>query len=376
MPEIPSIPRPIPVSAHLLRLLPRAGSSLRNPDLRAPLLRLDPGGNFLEMRLESDDREASGFEFGLVRRMSLEALSGEEIEELRSAVELLDWGAATGLGVNQGLMGLESRRWERWLTGLLTFLNPRQMALLFYLYRTAYATGSVSEVEFGSDDLLTQLAYTRTKDGGFASKLRSQLHRDLVALHRTELVYPHSVALGKLGEGHDRSVEIRPILKILASVPERRGSGFDLFHAADFTYEMADRYTIRLNLFDPVHASAHGSSIHGSSVHKLCLPAQLDLSQRLGGNAKNDYRMRLLVYLASRISWGALSDGQYMILSKQLLFKNLDLLGTNGSRNNQIFWRTIEILKHEKCLINAQELPGKQRMNSIQFQINSQFFQR
>ena len=362
MPEIPSSPRPIPVSAHLLRLLPRAGASLRNPDLRSPLLRLDPGGNFLEMRLESDDREASGFECGLVRRMSLEALSGEDIEALRSAVELLDWGAATGLGVSQGLLGLESRRWERWLTGLLTFLNPRQMALLLYLYRTAYATGSVAEVEFGSDDLLTQLAYTRTKDGGFASKLRSQLHRDLVALHRTELVYPHSVALGKLGEGHDRSVEIRPILKILAFVPERRGSGFDLFHAADFTYEMADRYTVRLNLVDPLHV--------------LYLPAQLDLSQRLGGNAKNDYRMRLLVYLASRISWGALSDGQYMILSKQLLFKNLDLLGTNGSRNNQIFWRIIEGLKHEKCLINAQELPGKQKMNSIQFQINSQFFQR
>lgn len=363
MPETPPIPGPIPVSDHLLRLLPRAGASLRNRDLRAPLLRLDPGGNFLEMRLESDDREASGFEFGLVRRLSLDSLSEEAIEALRSAVELLDWGAATGLGVNQGLIGLESRQWERWLTGLLTFLNPRQMALLFYLYRTAYATGSVAEVEFGSDDLLTQLAYTRTKDGGFASKLRSQLHRDLVALHRTELVYPHSVASGKLGDGHDRSVEIRPILKILAFVPERRGSGFDLFHAADFTYEMADRYTVRLNLFDSDRAA-------------LYVPAQLDLSQRLGGNAKNDYRMRLLVYLASRISWGALSDGQYMILSKQLLFKNLDLLGTNGSRNNQIFWRTIEVLKHEKCLINAQELPGKQKMNSIQFQINSQFFQR
>jgi len=362
VPEIPPSPHPIPVSAHLFRLLPRAGASLRNRDLRAPLLRLDPGGNFLEMRLESDDREASGFEFGLVRRMSLEVLSTEDLEALRSAVELLDWGAATGLGVSQGLMGLESRRWERWLTGLLTFLNPRQMALLIYLYRIAYATGSVSEIEFGSDDLLTQLAYTRTKDGGFASKLRSQLHRDLVALHRTELVYPHSVALGKLGDGHDRNVEVRSILSILAFVPERRGSGFDLFHAADFTYEMADRYTVRLNLFDPLHA--------------LGLPAQLDLSQRLGGNAKNDYRMRLLIYLASRISWGALSDGQYMILSKQLLFKNLDLLGTNGSRNNQIFWRTIEGLKHEKCLINAQELPGKQKMNSIQFQINSKFFQR
>ncbi len=333
--------------------------SLRNRELRAPLLRLDPSGNFLEMRIESDPQEAS--EFGLVRRLSLEALSVGEVEDLRSAVDALDWGACVGLGVAQGLAGIETRRWERWLTGLLTFLNPRQMALLIDLYRTAYATGSVGEVSFGSDDLLTQLGYTRTKDGGFASKLRSQIHRDLVALHRTELVYPRSVAVGNFSDAQNRRVEVRSILKIVEAVPERSGSGFDLFRAADNTFEMADRYTVRLNFF--------------SDRSVLKLPATMDLSQRLGGNAKNDYRMRLIVYLASRMCWDALSDGQYMILSKALLFKNLDLLGTNGSRNNQIFWRTIEGLKQEKFLINAQELPGKQKMNSIQFQINPQAFQ-
>jgi hypothetical protein len=352
----------IPISTHLLRLLPRGGVSVRNRDLRAPLLRLDPSGNFLEMRIESDPNEPS--EFGLVRRLSLETLSVGEVEDLRSAVDLLDWGACVGLGVTQGLGAIETRRWERWLTGLLTFLNPRQMALLIYLYRTAYATGSVSNrvstVEFGSDDLLGQLGYTRTKDGGFASKLRSQLHRDLVALHRTELVYPRSVAIGNFSDAQNRRVEVRSVLKILEAVPERSGSGFDLFRAADNTYEMADRYRVRLNFWD--------------DRVTLGLPGSMDLSQRLGGNAKNDYRMRLLIYLASRMSWDALSDGQYMILSKALLFKNLDLLGTNGSRNNQIFWRTIEGLKQENFLINAQELPGKQKMNSIQFQINAPAF--
>ncbi len=355
----------IPISTHLLRLLPRGGVSVRNRDLRAPLLRLDPSGNFLEMRIESDPNEPS--EFGLVRRLSLERLSVGEVEDLRSAVEALDWAACVGLGVTQGLGAIETRRWERWLTGLLTFLNPRQMALLIYLYRTAYATGSmstsvlsVSTVEFGSDDLLGQLGYTRTKDGGFASKLRSQLHRDLVALHRTELVYPRSVTIGNFSDAQNRRVEVRSVLKILEAVPERSGSGFDMFRAADQTYEMADRYRVRLNFWD--------------DRSMLRLPGAMNLSQRLGGNAKNDYRMRLLIYLASRMSWDVLSDGQYMILSKALLFKNLDLLGTNGSRNNQIFWRTIEGLKQEKFLINAQELPGKQKMNSIQFQINPQAF--
>ncbi len=368
---MPETPRPvnasvnapvIPISLHLLRLLPRAGVSLRNRDLRAPLLRLDPSGNFLEMRIESDPHEPA--EFGLVRRLSLEALSVAEIAELRAAIDALDWGACTGLGVSQGLAGIDSRRWGRWLTGLLTFLNPRQMALLLFLYRTAYATGhatgSVSDFQFGSDDLLVHLGYTRTKDGGFASKLRSQIHRDLVTLHRTELVYPRSVALGNFSEAQNRKVEVRSVVKILEAVPERHGSDFDLFRAADHTYEMADRYRIRLNFWD--------------DRATLRFPGSIDLSQRLGGNAKNDYRMRLLMYLASRISWDSLSDGQYMILSKQLLFKNLDLLGTNGSRNNQIFWRTIEGLKQENFLINAQELPGKQKMNSIQFQINAPAF--
>ena len=357
MPETPSTT--FPISAHLLRLLPRAGISLRNPDLRAPLLRFDQSGNFLEMRIESGPTES--LEFGLVRRMSLDTLSGVEVEDLRQAVDALDWAACVGLGVSQGLSGVETRRWNRWLTSLLTFLNSRQMALLLYLYRTASASGGVTDrIQFASDDLLEQLAYTRTKDGGFASKLRSQLHRDLVTLHRTELVYPRPVALRKLNDSQNRTVEVRSILKIIDVIPERAGSGFDMFRAADSTYEMADRYTVQLNFLD--------------DRDSLRLPLTLDLSQRLGGNSKNDYRMRLLMYLASRISWDMLSDGQYMILSKQLLFKNLDLLGTNGSRNNQIFWRTIEGLKQEKFLINVQELPGKQNMNSIQFQINPSLF--
>ena len=358
------------VSAHLLRLLPRSGISLRNPDLRPPLLRLDPNGGFLEMRVEGDSRDP--VEFGLVRRLSLDRLSPEEIRDLRSAVELLDWGACAGLGVSQGLAAIETRRWERWLTSLLTFGNTRQMALLLVLYRIAHARGSVVgagnagtgsgiSIEVISDEVLTQLGYTRTKDGGFASKLRSQIHRDLVTLHRLELVYPRGVALGQFGETGNRTVEVRSVLKILDAVPERSSGSFDIFRAADFTYEMADRYTLQLNFFDR---------------EMLSVLANFDLSQRLGGNAKNDYRMRLMMYLASRVAWGNLSDGQYLILSKALLFKNLDLLGSNSSRNNQIFWRTIEQLKQDHILVSAQELPGRDRLNSIQFQIDRSAFMR
>ena len=96
----------------------------------------------------------------------------------------------------------------------------------------------------------------------------------------------------------------------------------------------------------------------------------LDISQRLGGNTKHDYKTKLLVYLASRIKWDRPEDGQYLSISKRYLFKNLDLLGRNSSRNNQIFWRTVEELREDGYLLGAQELPGKKKSAIIQFQIN------
>lgn len=344
-----------PVEGHLLRLVARAGIPLRNPDVRPPLVRIEGEDSFLEMRVETSE------EVGLVRRMGMEALSPESRAEFSIALEKMDWTACVQKGLAQGLEAIEDRRVERWLTGLMTFLNPRQLAILLYCARLG--SGAVS---FKSDDLLGALGYTRTRDGGFASKIRSQIHRDLVTLHRIELVYPRSIALGKTGtDASHRKVEVRSLLKIVDFVPERSDSGFDLFRAADLSYEMAERYTVVL--------SCEGSARENLQVagsHRILFPQAIDLSQRLGGNAKNDYRMRLLIYLASRMAWGTISDGQYMILSKQTMFKYLDLLGSNSSRNNQIFWRTIELLKQEKFLLSAQELPGKSKLNSVQFQIN------
>ena len=94
------------------------------------------------------------------------------------------------------------------------------------------------------------------------------------------------------------------------------------------------------------------------------------MTQKLGSNAKHDYKMKLLVYLASRMKWDKLQDGQYLTISKQYLFKNLDLLGSNLSRNNQILWRTIEELQQEGFILEALELPGKRKLTKIQFQIN------
>jgi hypothetical protein len=76
------------------------------------------------------------------------------------------------------------------------------------------------------------------------------------------------------------------------------------------------------------------------------------------------------LFLDKLLKWDAPQDGQYLTISKQYLVKNLDLLGSNSSRNNQIFWRTVEELRQEGYILGAQELPGRRKSPTIQFQIN------
>ena len=66
-------------------------------------------------------------------------------------------------------------------------------------------------------------------------------------------------------------------------------------------------------------------------------------------------KVQLLIYIASRMKWDRLKEGQYLLISKNCLLKNLDLLGSNKSRNNKILWRTIEQLNEDKIIIRADQ---------------------
>ncbi|MGB7311415.1 MAG: hypothetical protein WA939_00655 [Nodosilinea sp.] len=344
-----------PVDGQLLMVLPRAGVALSNPDVRLPILRSDGDSYYLEMRVDADGRDPT--EVAVTRRVPLENVSEEEWEELQAQCSNLDLQSFVDLGVSKGIEKIQDRRIERLLMALLTFLNPRQVSIVLYLYRLASEQGNGPLVSFRSNDLLEALGYTRTKDGGFASKLRSQLHRDLVALHRTELVFAQSL---RKGDNLGAKVTIKSVLRIKDYEIENVPRNFDLLKAADYTYELADAYTISLEFFD-------GPARTGDYV---LFANSLDISQKLGGNTKHDYKTKLLVYLASRMKWDRLHDGQYLSISKRYLFKNLDLLGRNSSRNNQIFWRTVEELREDGYLLGAQEIPGKKKSANIQFQIN------
>ncbi len=336
-------------------ILPRAGASIRNPDVQLPILFADADGYYLEMRVAADSKDKC--EVAVTRRVPLDNVSVEEWEDLISQYTNLNLTACTDQGISKSLEKIQDRRVQRLFMALLTFLNTRQVAIVLFLYKQAREQGNSRLVSFRSNDLLESLGYTRSTDGSFTTRVRSQLNQDLVALHRTELVFAQSL---KKGNTMGAKVIVKSILRIRDYEIDNLPRDFDLAKAADYTYELADAYTVALEFFD-------GPERTGDYV---LFSNTIDIKQKQGSNAKHDYKMKLLVYLASRMRWDTPIDGQYLLISKQYLFKNLDLLGSNLSRNNQILWRTIEELQAEGYILDAQELPGKRKMTNIQFQIN------
>lgn len=344
-----------PVDGQLLMVLPRAGASVRNPDVRLPTLRTDADGYYLEMQVKADSK-AKG-EVAVTRRIPLHDLSEEDWESLKLQYEKLDLNTCKTQGISKGLEKIQDRRIQRLFMALLTFLNPRQVAIVLSLYKLAAQQGNTPLVSFRSNDLLESLGYTRSPDGSFTARSRSQLNQDLVALHRMELVIAQS---RKKGEQLGAKVLVKSILRIRDYEIDNVPRDFDLAKAADYTYELADAYTVALEFFEGVNRTDD----------YVLFDSHIDTQQKLGSNAKRDYRMKLLIYLASRMKWDKLTDGEGLSISKRYLLKNLDLLGSNPSRNNEILWRTIEQLKQEGYILEAHEIPGKRKMTLVQFQIN------
>lgn len=346
-----------PVDGSFLMVLPRAAASIRNPDVQLPILRADQDGYFLEVEVEADSSEQS--EVAITRRVSLEDLTEEQWRELKAQYAELDLSRCSDEGITNALEKIQDRRIQRMFLALLTFLNPRQVGIVLYLYRLAARQDNGSQVTFRSNDLLDNLGYSRMQDGSFTARSRSQLNQDLVNLHRTELVMAKSL---RKGDAMGAKVVVKSILRIREYEIDSVHRDFDLSKAADYTYELADEYTVSLEFFE-------GPQRTGDFV---LFSSDIDIKQRLGVSPTRNYKLKLITYLASRMKWDTLQEGQYLTVSQQYLLKNLDLLGSNRSRNSQLLWRTIDDLKVDGYILNAQEVEAKKKKKStsIRFQIN------
>jgi hypothetical protein len=350
-----------PIDGQLLMILPRAGSTLRNQDVNLPELRLDTDGYYIEIKIDADPENPEEVE--ITRRIPLDNCTEEELQNLQIQFTNLELESCVEKGVKKTLESIEDRKLQRLLITLMTFLNPRQVAIVFYLYKELERQQSESSVYFRSNELLEWLGYKRQKDGSFPALIRSQINQDLVALHRMELVYAHSL---KNGNNLGAKIIVKNILRIQDYEIDNVPRNFNLSKAADYTFELADSYTVLLGFL---------SGLKGKGGYVL-FPDSIKILQENGSQPQRDYKTKLLNYITSRMEWESLTDGQYLVISKRYIFKNLDLLGSNASRNNQIFWDAVEELKKDGYILNAQELVVKKRQPSIQFQINPEMLSR
>ena len=108
-------------------VMPRAGASVKNPDVQLPILRSDGDGYYMEVRVASDSQDAS--EVAVTRRVQIEDLSEDEWEDIKSQYASLDLASCADVGLTKVLDKIQDRRLERLVMALLTFLNPRQVSI-------------------------------------------------------------------------------------------------------------------------------------------------------------------------------------------------------------------------------------------------------
>jgi len=343
-----------PVDSKLLMLLPTAVFSPKDPDVHSPILRSDGAGQYLEMRREPNSTLDG--ELPITRRIPLDNFTQQEWEQLKEEYSKLNFQNCMSEGVKKSLGNIQDRRIQRLFMALLTFLNPRQVAITLYLYRLAAQQKNGPEVTFESNDLLEALGYTRSKRGSFDSRLRSQINQDLVALHRTELVFARSLRDGKR---RDALVMVKSILRIKSYIIKNLARDFNLLQAADYTHGLADSYNVVLEF----ESSSGGET-------PLLFAEGIDIKQIPHSNSKFEHKMRMITFLASRLIWDKVQEEQTLLISKPHLFNKLDLFGSNNARNNEIFWRTVDELKEEGYILKAHEISGKGKTSNIEIKVN------
>jgi hypothetical protein len=340
----------IVISTQQLEIMSRAGASIRNPDVENPTVRSDKGIGYLQQTIHADPLES--FDVECIRRVRLTGLGEHKIQVLTEALNNLELSSLVDNGL---FLELEKKvpdeEVRRLICALFTYCNAEQRKIVLYMYREAAQRKTGTRVTFQTNELLEAFGYDRKEDGSFSASVRSQLHRDLMALHSTELHFERP----NPGKRRARKVMFRSLLRIRDVDLDNLPRDFDLEQAAKDGYGCADSYTVDLDFFD-------------EDSSKVII-AEVDFARKTHRRA-DDYDTRLVIFLASRLRKESLVEGNCVVVSKRALNKHLELFGANTSRNNEILWRTIQSLESQKFLLGAAELPGKRQASSIKFSIN------
>lgn len=350
------------VDGEIVRYLPRGGATLKHPDAaERPTIERDGERWFLQLRI-GQNTEGSGERSAapeVIRRIPLDNLSEEDWENLKLYYNNIDFQDVIDKGLVKSFMKITDRKVQRMFIGLLTFLDPRQVSILLYLYRSAWEN-SGPVVYFGSNDLLESLGYQRSNEGTFPSNLRAQLSQDLWKMHSTQLVFedPEQDRNSQKVRYMVRSILTIQSFEIDRELRQFNRDGFNIESAAD-SLHLADAYTGVLNFFKTIEEN-------GSFI---LLPKDINLKQKDGLQASRNYRMKLFTLLLSYITRDDYREGQYLCLMLQDLLADLELQGSNSTRKKATIWKAINELKQSGDLLDVRERTIG-RKTEFQFLIN------
>lgn len=340
----------------LLEIMSYVSRGVRSGELSRPNL-LEVGQQ-LYLEVQNAPGSVDEGEVGWVRSLELKDLPPDARESLQQQLELVNFEECQTKGVSVGLAELTDDDTKSILYELLTFLNLRQQKLLFHLYQEAFVQGTGPMVTVDTNDLMRTLGYQKGSDSYFYSSDRERVCQDLSILESVRITYgaPVLTAEGVVAD-------IRRVNMLSIRGFQRRGAddpNFDWREALRFSSDLPSKMNIRLE-----HWAAREED-----ENYVLISNDIDVGHIEGRGRKEDYRFRLLVYIAARMHKKGLIDDRFIRLSKHYTFKFLGLHGKNDSRNNAFFQAAARQLIEEDFLRAWKEVQAD-RQQYLEFEVNS-----
>jgi hypothetical protein len=356
-----------PVDGEMIRIFPSGNASVREDALEKPTLEMIDGKRYLAFRVQEPSPLDNTQEIERLRLFPLDSFANEDVQKLQDFYKDFDFQEVISKGLGKGLEKITDEKIRLVFLSMLTLLNPRQVAILLYLYRKAHQDETGPTVNFLCNDLLDSL-YSRSNEGTFPSNLRKLVNQDLWSLHHNMFEYVDP-------DKDPNSPMIAYVLKSLIRI-----EGYELdkrrfrLEKTEFDWNKSD--TPKSNLPDALTVTLGLYRTIQQGRGYLNFPKSLSLKQPNNVQASRNYKMKLLTALLAYFTKDAAGIGStYTYISLKDLFQHLGLTGKNTSRKKKIVWETSNELLQEKLVVDIKWYEASDKELGIQFQINPEELQ-
>jgi hypothetical protein len=344
-----------PVHPMLLEIMSYVSRHVRSGEPARPSLSAVGHQLYLEVHNVAGNIEEG--EVSWSRSLELKNLPPDARESIQQQLDLVDFEQCQTNGLSVGLAQVTDNDTKSILHELLTFLNLRQQKILFHLYQKAFSLETGPQVTIDTNDLMEALEYKKGNDGYFYSSDRERVCQDLSILESVRITYGAPVVTEKGVIADIKRINLIAIKGYQRSKADDPNFGWK--EALRFDSDLPSKITIRLE---------HWATREEDENYVL-ISNDIDVSHIDGRGRREDYRFRLLVYIASRMHKKGLIDNRFLRLSKYYTFKFMGLFGKNDSRNNTYFQAAAKQLIEEGFLRSWKEVQAD-RQQYFEFEIN------